>query len=305
MRRTVVELRNRWSESKRKVHTIVSGRGRGDRFSAFPLISGDTFRSIADYILENDTDLAALKIMLHENRNLVPTLFCEVSELANLRQISQDVNLSRFTIYIHNGDVISVDLINDIHPKVKRILCVNWLGERRVAEPIPIGIENSKWNMNGKLEDWMDCYPANLSNLLQEERPITCFQSFNVETNSRMRMNVMSIFSGIDGAVTYERRISRESFRSHLRRSKFVISPPGNGPDCHRTWEAMYSGAIPVVLKEAWPFAHLNLPVLAVNQWTEAEGLIRNNSSDLYDQIWESSNSNHMYFMPLLSQPLH
>lgn len=29
-----------------------------------------------------------------------------------------------------------------------------------------------------------------------------------------------------------------------LAHSRFVVSPPGNGPDCHRTWEALYLGAI-------------------------------------------------------------
>jgi hypothetical protein len=28
---------------------------------------------------------------------------------------------------------------------------------------------------------------------------------------------------------------------------RFCVSPPGNGIDCHRTWEALYLGVIPVV----------------------------------------------------------
>jgi hypothetical protein len=54
-----------------------------------------------------------------------------------------------------------------------------------------------------------------------------------------------------------------------LRDTKFVLSPPGNGPDCHRTWEAIYSGAIPIVKRDFWPFKTLSLPVLVVNDWNE------------------------------------
>lgn len=42
-------------------------------------------------------------------------------------------------------------------------------------------------------------------------------------------------------------RTSFNEYASHLRRSKFVLSPPGHGLDCHRTWEALLLGAIPVV----------------------------------------------------------
>ena len=38
------------------------------------------------------------------------------------------------------------------------------------------------------------------------------------------------------------------AYRQLLLRSKYVLSPPGNGPDCHRTWESIYLGAIPIVL---------------------------------------------------------
>jgi hypothetical protein len=302
MRNAVVELRNRWSDSKRNVHRTISGRGSEERLPSFPFISGDTFRSFADYILESDADLESLKFKLSEDRNLNPSFFCSVTQLENLSKLSYALDLKRFTIYVHNGDVIPIKCIMDIQSRVRRIFCVNWLGDRQIAEPIPIGIENANWNMNGKLQDWIDCYPANLGRLLTVERPVTCFQSFNVQTNPEMRKEVMPIFAGIEDAVTCEKRISRARFRSYLRHSKFVISPPGNGPDCHRTWEAMYAGAVPVVLKKAWPFGHLNLPVLIVNEWCEAAELIRSNSKNLYDEIWESSNQHEMYFLPLLSR---
>jgi hypothetical protein len=51
---------------------------------------------------------------------------------------------------------------------------------------------------------------------------------------------------------------------------KFVASPWGAGPDCHRTWEAVAMGAVPIVL------AHAGLaplfagePILVVKAWTD------------------------------------
>jgi len=36
-------------------------------------------------------------------------------------------------------------------------------------------------------------------------------------------------------------------YRRILRQAGLVASPPGNGADCHRTWEALYLGVAPVV----------------------------------------------------------
>jgi hypothetical protein len=58
-------------------------------------------------------------------------------------------------------------------------------------------------------------------------------------------------------------------YRRALADSKFVLSPAGNGFDCHRTWEAMYLGAIPIVKKIHWPFNDKKLPVLIVNEWED------------------------------------
>jgi len=49
----------------------------------------------------------------------------------------------------------------------------------------------------------------------------------------------------------------------------FVISPPGNGYDCHRTWEALILGCIPIVKKSAIDTLYENLPVLIVNDWKD------------------------------------
>ena len=60
---------------------------------------------------------------------------------------------------------------------------------------------------------------------------------------------------------------SINNYRKKLVKSYFVISPPGNGFDCHRTWEALYFKTVPVVLKEYYGFSHLDLPVLKVDSF--------------------------------------
>ena len=51
---------------------------------------------------------------------------------------------------------------------------------------------------------------------------------------------------------------------------EFVLSPPGVGKDCHRTWEALALGAIPIVLRDT-PFdqVYKGYPVVVVDSWDE------------------------------------
>jgi len=48
----------------------------------------------------------------------------------------------------------------------------------------------------------------------------------------------------------------------------FVLSPFGNGLDCHRTWEALCLGCIPIVSASFFTKMFEDLPVLIVNDWT-------------------------------------
>ena len=42
-----------------------------------------------------------------------------------------------------------------------------------------------------------------------------------------------------------------EVYLADMAKWRFTISPPGNGIDCHRTWEALYLGVIPVATPAA------------------------------------------------------
>lgn len=50
---------------------------------------------------------------------------------------------------------------------------------------------------------------------------------------------------------------------------KFVLSPRGAGIDCHRTWEALVVGLIPIVLSSTIDNLFKDLPVIIINSWNE------------------------------------
>jgi hypothetical protein len=48
-----------------------------------------------------------------------------------------------------------------------------------------------------------------------------------------------------------------------------VVSPPGEGLDCHRTWEALCLGCIPILISTPLDDMFEGLPVLIVKSWSD------------------------------------
>jgi hypothetical protein len=54
---------------------------------------------------------------------------------------------------------------------------------------------------------------------------------------------------------------------ANMTHCAFVLSPFGNGLDCHRTWEALLCGCIPIVRTKVFQELFYGLPVLIVEDW--------------------------------------
>lgn len=75
----------------------------------------------------------------------------------------------------------------------------------------------------------------------------------------------------------------------------FVISPHGNGLDCHRTWEALTLGCIPIVRTSGLDSLYSDLPVLIVKNWSDI------NHSLLQNTIYQFQTIKFNYDRLLLS----
>lgn len=70
---------------------------------------------------------------------------------------------------------------------------------------------------------------------------------------------------------------------------KFVLSPKGAGLDCHRTWEVLAMGSIPIVLSSSIDDVFKDLPVVIVNSWSEINEDFLHNK---YDEIMKKKEQN-------------
>ena len=112
----------------------------------------------------------------------------------------------------------------------------------------------------------------------RSKRSIRILSSFSIGTNSIERNKAIEFSKSNSDVFQMPAFASPKKYRQMLANSAYVLSPPGNGADCHRTWEAIYLGAIPIVLRKYWPFSHLDLPVLVVEDWSEIPTMISDTS---------------------------
>ena len=255
------------------------------RRDSYPFISGDAYRIRCDADL---TNLDFNQLFSFDLGKFI-TVFLPVGRFQDFLQWIKDSGQSfpSWNLVIHNGDFQPIESeIEILSRSFKKIFSVNWLGPIEFARPIPIGLENRRLLRNGVPKDFLKLRGF----LDSKKREIKVLAIFKESNNSRERKGLTSRFSSVPGSYASDKFQSPMGYKRLLLKSEFVISPPGNGVDCHRTWEAMYLGCNPVVLKRAWPFAHLELPVLIAADWDDAIEMIPRSKIPLKispEEIWE------------------
>lgn len=85
--------------------------------------------------------------------------------------------------------------------------------------------------------------------------------------DKKNRMSIMDTLkkNGINNVI-----LTPEKYFTDLCNYKFVISPEGNGIDCHRHYEALLSGCIPIIEdNEHMRRKFKNMPILYTNDYSE------------------------------------
>ncbi len=148
----------------------------------------------------------------------------------------------------------------------------HWFAQNAtIAHPritaIPIGLANAHWP-HGNLAAVVEVASRSIP------RRSGAYVNFDVGTNPAVRapllralrknpfavmgrprsasailLNLARTLAGRTGVPRQGKPLPYTRYLSELASWEFCISPPGNGIDCHRTWEAMYLGVTPVVSK--------------------------------------------------------
>uniref|UniRef100_A0AC35G5U8 Exostosin GT47 domain-containing protein n=1 Tax=Panagrolaimus sp. PS1159 TaxID=55785 RepID=A0AC35G5U8_9BILA len=145
-----------------------------------------------------------------------------------------------------------------------------WFGQNVVAthpdlENIPIGVI-------GPYQDYMPLYDAIIHIKPYFDRMTLLYLNFSPRTNGN-RSSILQYFKkefkNNSRVIIDEVKSNWTEYLFKMRNSQFVLSPPGNGMDCFRTWEALAVGAVPIVFNNSLLPLYEDMTVMVVNDWNE------------------------------------
>lgn len=225
------------------------------------VIHGDKFRDVADVVIDREpTDQQAEFIL---GRNCV--IFCKTDFIQMLFEILKFAGEDRrYVIITHNSDRSIDQNLYNIKPNcIEKWYALNVAIRVHDLIPIPSGMERP-------LGCGYSSNPVILSEQMNQPREIKnlVYMNHNANNNHCERDELTGYFSDRTWVTKRELGVSFSEYIKNIYAHKFVISPPGGGIDCHRTWESLYMGSIPIVKRSVLTEAFAELPILIVEDWT-------------------------------------
>jgi len=154
--------------------------------------------------------------------------------------------------------------------------------ETEKLHALPIGFVSERYGCNHTL---LNAYGDNASSYQQTKRKRLLYLNFAMTNPDRERC-----VRHFKNNFPSHRFSSKKPFPRYLRdimQSIFVVSPPGNGEDCHRTWEALLLGGYPIVKRSFLSPLFEGLPVIQISEWSEVTAeLLRQKYRELSNMEW-------------------
>ena len=159
-------------------------------------------------------------------------------------------------------------------------LCVHWFTQNCTLEhpkvtAMPIGMDyHTLSHKENPVEQERMINEVAKAARPSHERSLLCYGNFKFGMNDKYYTHERR--NCFDQVPTHLCRhetsiIPRKQTWEHQSHHAFVLSPAGGGLDCHRTWEALILGCIPILRKLSPHFEKIfeDLPVLLVDNWTD------------------------------------
>lgn len=162
---------------------------------------------------------------------------------------------------------------------------------------IPIGVD-----YNSILEEEV----TKIRNKPFHERTIQCYSNFHFTINEPHKyiQDRKDALKAIPAELLYKeplRRSHKDTFHNQSKYA-FVVSPHGNGLDCHRTWEALVLGCIPIVKTSGIDYLFEDLPVLIVKDWADVtKTLLDSTVQDFKNRKFNLDRLTMKYWMDLIN----
>jgi len=232
------------------------------------------------------------KFVVYKNNNNNDYIFVNPHFLAEFLHFIEKNNI-RCNLITHKSDsLICETFINRQGISINDVLnsknIVHWYAQNCFIKHekisyIPIGTECPRIGLHPILKK---------AKYLNKQRNINFLINFqesipyNVFNERKLLANILKFKNIYNNTFNL---FKREEFIKDLQNSYFCLSPTGAGVDCHRTWLALYCGAIPVLTKNyiSSKIAE-KFPVYLIDTWESLDFASLN--KDLYLSIKNQKN---------------
>ncbi|PAV77720.1 hypothetical protein WR25_26580 [Diploscapter pachys] len=233
---------------------------------------GEYFRCISDYSVYDTKDAEHLKVLQIHNRSI---MFIKEDFVCSLK-LFQKHNRKSYILISHDSDYAvpfglcgtsGEELLAD--PYLIRWYSTNTDVFHPKLETIPIGIGNAKYK-HGNLPMLLDA--VRTLSKPYDKRETNLFAAFSLGTHpDRGKIfNATCTNKDLNAKCFDPNQLATwDVFLKEMGNSRFVLSPRGNGIDCHRTWESIIMGSVPIVPNSSIRNVYVGERVLVVDDLTK------------------------------------
>jgi hypothetical protein len=238
-------------------------------FNSKDILNAANYESLCNYSFIPPYNKFGNEKMLYKTG----TIFCKTDYIDFLFQIIKKSKIE-YNLLTHHSDYPIDEMRFNKKPKnIKKWFAINPTFFHPDLIPIPLGIKTHKdpYYEPQYMSEW---FIENINTLAQTPKTDNIYCNWN-NTNPQ-RQNILNCLKKTNLKYTHQNNIPFKMYIQEMAKYKFVLSPPGNGIDCHRTWEALYCGCIPIVIKN-FIYDSWDLPILQVNSFDEITQEMLNN----------------------------
>lgn len=203
--------------------------------------------------------------------------------LRDLDLLARNIDLLKHEIILVTGDGDNPTPSSYCFKTINKILNNNYIKkwyiqnydmtiihEKMCHYPIGIDFHTGKWLMDMNINLKINFYnKVRNKNILYNNSKIFCDTHLSKTHNDRETM--YEILKNNNYIDFLSEQLNFKQIINQYRKYKFILSPRGNGLDCHRTWECFLCGCIVITtsssLDKMW-IEH-ELPVVILKEWSE------------------------------------
>lgn len=184
------------------------------------------------------------------------SVYIKTDFITQLLPILSSVN-KKIILFTGSSDLeINFNIFNQKPTNVVKWFAENVNYKHKDLIPTPIGSLAASWiECEGtQIIDYRVLNHKSYEAIKIQKKPFLnlVFSAFSLNTNPQERkmcydyLKDKNFSSNYISGETHDRKLSEEQFYQIMSQHRFVMSPPGNGIDCGRTWGALQIGCIPI-----------------------------------------------------------